>query len=319
MSEEASLEVGAAWGSPPPAEIGALVRTVDIGEGTVSFALQFQRTAFLVLLSAMVGFLISIIPAALLVWVLTDWIGVERETARFIAKGLAAVVSLGAAALAAPLAWGENAPASRTHIGREGVARFDRRSDRAGVGPSALMRFEDVWHLVITGRVNVESNPSDPTRVHFDYQWIGFSGAILFRLRGVYECEASGVRNWFGNRKEIDLAEEIEQAWNDFQLRRAREALDAGDVVELVRDVNNRSRRARIGRGFVEMIDGARVERWEAQDIDSLALSGGAVTILRRDPLRGKDQEHRYPGGEMENESFFPLALREIVGVRVKR
>jgi hypothetical protein len=320
MSEEARRKAGVGRGSSSqaPAEIGELVRAVDTGEGMVSFALQLKHAGLLVGVSAFVGFVLSIIPGAILVWVLTDLLGVERETARLVAKGLVALVTFGAAAIAAPAAWGVNAPASRTYIGREGVARLERRGK--GAGPRVLMRFEEARQLVRTTRKDaaIQGKLHSPT-LHFDYQWLSASGATLLRLHGAYyRADKGGLLVPGEDAKAHALAEEIERAWNDFLLRRARAAIEAGEVVEVVRDVQDRSRRARIGRGFVTMIDGARIERWDAQEIGSLALEGGTVTILRRDPLRGRDQEHSYPGGVVENESFFPLALREIAGVYVE-
>ncbi|MDC3962913.1 hypothetical protein [Polyangium jinanense] len=303
----------------PPPEIGdvrSVGSTMQAGEKPVTLSLRALRTSVLVAFSAVAVGVVSLVPIGMLVWLLRQ-LGVGAPLTEAIAAALTVVAAAVGAWFAAPIAWEVNGPvASCTYVGKDGLARHTWGDPL----PRVVLRFEDARALVKVVRTRQKG---DSNRVEFDLRWMGRRGAfVAFRIHGVYEGErpTAGARP---EHQEYLFAVAAERAWNEWLLRKAREDVESHGALEIGRDARDLSRRARIGREFIELFDGERVERWSAIEVDEIHVKGGTVVIRRIDPMRGKRSiERRYPGsapGAMDNESFFPLALREIAGLPVEQ
>ncbi|MDI1475351.1 hypothetical protein [Polyangium sp. y55x31] len=303
----------------PPPEIGdvrSVGSTVQAGEQPVTLSLRVLRTAVLVGGSAVGLGVVSLVPIGMLVWLLRQ-LGFGSPVTEALAAALSLVAAAVGAWFAAPIAWEVNGPvASCTYVGKDGLARYTWGDPL----PRVVLRFEDARALVKVVRTRKKG---ETNRVEFDLRWMGRRGVgAAFRIHGFYEGErpAAGARP---EHQEYLFAVAAERAWNEWLLRKAREDVESLGAIEIGRDARDVSRRARIGRGFIELFDGERVETWAAIEVDQIQVKGGTVVIRRIDPMRGKRSiERRYPGsapGAMDNESFFPLALREIAGLPVEQ
>ena len=287
----------------PPPEIGDVLSAssnLASNEEPVTPLKRLTRAALLTCLSGWVALLVLLIPAAIFVWILEHGFGVGQELAQLLAKVLVFAGSAVVAAVTAPIAWQVNGPFPRcTYVGREGLARFSW-GERL---PNAVLRFAEAKTLRRRVRTLRQKRS-------FSLDWYGGRGIVrLFSIAGSVAP------------KEDDLSFAIaaERAWNAFLLERAREEILVRGFFELVRDVKDSSKRARIGPSFVDLIDGDRIERWTPLDVDVVEVDRGSVIARRHDPLRGRSSiEKRYPGGEMDNESFFPFVLREIARLPVE-
>lgn len=293
----------------PPPEIGDVISVgsnLETGAEPVTAFTRLWRTALLTGAAGWVALIALLIPAAILVWLLMQGFGVEQETARLIAKVLVTIGSLVTAGFAAPIAWQVNGPFPKcSYVGREGLAQF-AWGERL---PSAVLKFAEARTLRRQIKQGKEDREGKRRRT-FLLAWYGGSGLLQkFVIRG--EIAEKDPEHAFA------LA--AERAWNAHLLERAQQEVEKRGYVELVRDDKDASKRVRIGRSFMELVDGDRIERWSASDLDSVEVNQGAVIVRRHDPLRGRSSiEKRYPAGEMENESFFPIALREIARMPVE-
>ncbi|HVK66998.1 MAG TPA: hypothetical protein VM694_21080 [Polyangium sp.] len=304
----------------PPPEIGdvrSVGSTVQAGEKPVTLSLRVARTSVLVAFAAVAVGVVSLVPIGILVWLLRQGFGLGSPWTESISYVLTAIAAAVGGWFAAPIAWEVNGPtASCTYVGKDGLAQHTWGDPL----PRVVLRFEDARALVKVVRVRKKG---ETNRVEFDLRWMGRrSVGAAFRIHGHYDGEAPSA----GAQPEhqpYHFAVAAERAWNDWLLRKAREDVGARGAIEIGRDARNPTRRARIGLGFIELFDGERVERWSAIEVDEIAVKGGTVVIRRIDPMRGKRSiERRYPGGApgaMDNESFFPLVLREIAGLPVEQ
>ncbi|MDI1445620.1 hypothetical protein [Polyangium sp. 6x1] len=303
----------------PPPEIGdvrSVGSTVQAGDKPVTLSLRVARTSVLAAFSAVAVGLVSLVPIGMLVWLLRQ-LGFGAPFTEALAAALALVAAAVGAWFAAPIAWDVNGPvASCTYVGTDGLARYTWGDPL----PRTVLRFEDARALVKRVRTRKKG---EMDRVEFDLRWMGRRGVgVGFRIHGHYDGErpSAGVRP---EHQAYLFAVAAERAWNEWLLRKAREEVASRGAIEIGRDARDVSRRARIGLGFIELFDGERVERWSAIEVDQIQVKGGTVVIRRIDPMRGKRSiERRYPGsapGAMDNESFFPLVLREIAGLPVEQ
>lgn len=322
IAENAKLHTGEAipkglriFALPPP-EIGDVISAggnLEAGGDPVGVVQRFFRASLLAGVSAWVGAIVLVIPAAILVWLLKDGFGVDGAIARPIGLVFVILGALVVAGFAFPIAWQVNGPStSCTYVGREGLARF-AWGHRL---PSSLLRFGDARSLEKRVRRLKPGDEKAAGSLEFDLQWYGGAGLVrLFRIRGKGKLDPATGRI---EHEDFAFAASAERAWNGFLLDRARADIQKRGFFEVVRDPRDASRRARIGDGFVELVDGDRVERWSAPELDVVEVDRGAVTVRRHDPLRGHGTiERRYPGGVMDNASFFALALREIARLPV--
>jgi hypothetical protein len=304
----------------PPPEIGdvrSVGSTLQAGERPVTFSLRVLRTALLVGVSGAATGAVALIPISMLVWLLKQWFGLGPPLTEVIGAVLVLVAAAVGARVTAPIAWDVNGPfASCTYVGQEGIARHAWGDPL----PQMVLRFEDARALVKRVR---RREKGETTRVEFDLRWMVPSRVgAAFRIHGFYEGEtpSAGARP---EHQEYLFAVAAERAWNAWLLERARRDVESRGAFEMQTDAQDPSRQARIGPGFVELIDGERVERWNAFEVDAIEVRGGTVVLRRIDPMRGIHSiERRYPGGapgRMDNESFFPLALREIARLPVEQ
>jgi hypothetical protein len=307
--------------APPPPAIGEVLcagSTASRGEAPVSLGTQIQRGGVLLVATFfVVGFCAFIV--LIILGLLLHALGVPKSILGGPVEVLAVLIGAFAAAKVSPLALGVNAPAMCSYVGREGVAIFLQRPGEGSQRPTKLLLFADARALVRTARDERERPEHDP-RIRFAFQWFALHGKHgALRLAGLYEEDGRQSEAMAPHRHDHALARAAEAAWNQHLLARARAQIAQRGYVELVRDRADTSRRARVGTGYLEIIAGDRVERWEAREIDAVTVEGGTVCVRRRDFLRGiNEKTFRYEGGAMENESFFPLAIEALAGITVE-
>jgi hypothetical protein len=297
-----------------PEALGPISYDIDIGKsvmGAMGLPRQVARAGFIMAMAAGGAFVASLIPVFIVMVLVENLLGLDPHTKSIVGLILMGILVLAAVVLIAPFSWRTSMPSVRFYVGAHGVTRSERIGDLP-TGTPKVFFFAHAFALKCDD--GSETHPRrDGSFVHFDYRWLGSTGAAVFRLRGSYAKKDGKPADDFARHS---LARAVVAAWNEHLVGRARRAVAEGGFLEFIRDTNDASRRARIGEGYVELIDGARIERWPCAEIDAFKVERGDVTITRRDTHRGQTSEHRYPGGAMENQSFFLLALWEIGGVK---
>jgi len=301
----------------PPPEIGDVISVGSTAIAGIPPGSRLTRvlvTGLFLCLFGGVGAGLSLIPIAMLLWVLENWLALGSDVRVLVALGLMIAAGIFAARKAAPIVWQMAGPVPTcTYVGDRGIARFALGDPL----PRAVLKFLEARSLVRTVKRVGGASP----RIQFDFRFLDPVGREIFRIQGERSDEEapSGA---FADDQEWLFALSAERAWNHWLLGLTYEQLEDGWKVELRRDRRDPSRLLRIGKGWIELCDGSQVDRYCGPEVDEVEVVGGTVTLRRMDPLRGRQSfERRYLGGEpgdVENELFLPIALRVFGGWNVE-
>lgn len=195
-----------------------------------------------------------------------------------------------------------------TFVGTDGVSRSLRA--RNGVETETL-RWEDAAHLKFQQTRNYTNGVY--TGTVYDFTWRGPDGKKRFRISGGFrqkEVEAAPPGN------EIHFAHAAEASWTAWRLGHLAEQLEQRGAIEFA---VGRKNRIALSDGAMELRWGDKVERLTPEDIDSVTIDTGFMTIKRvgaRAGLFSSDGVFRFNVNGMEDFRVFLAALNGLMGIR---
>lgn len=177
-------------------------------------------------------------------------------------------------------------------------------------GPSsAVLAFDDANELRVK-RVRQHVN-GGYTGTHYNYRWTARDGREVFHIHGSYFDTAA-----IPPHDPVTFAFAAERAWTKHKIAQIDRALRAEGVARFAsgRDTIG------VGKGFVELHAGGRIERIGRPEIASIQAWQGQLIIKRIGATEGffsSEGVFKFPIANMADFTVFAITLEEQVGIRL--
>jgi hypothetical protein len=193
-----------------------------------------------------------------------------------------------------------------SYVGTAGMSRHTIKGDVEATPEHEIFLFDDATDLTTAQTRHYTNGVYTGTSYNFD--WKDHNGQRVFRLHGSY-------RSKDGNPKPKDpfhFAQSGEFAWSNYLLDILQEELEQHGSVEF--KVNKKDR-VRVGPGFLELEFKGKTERVNAEDIQTLQVSGGSFQIKTHDARwLGRKGKFHFDYAAMANARVFLLSLEALAG-----
>lgn len=178
------------------------------------------------------------------------------------------------------------------------------------LGPSSrVLRFEDARELRVQ-RIRQFVN-GVYTGTFYTYTWTGRDGRQAFRINGSYRDDQP-----IAAHDPVNFGLASERAWTKHKIALVDRALKAEGVARFASGASTIG----VGRGFLELNHGGRLERIDRSEIGSILAQQGTLVVRRVGAKEGffsSEGIFKFPIAQMADFTVFAITLEEQLQIRL--
>ncbi|MCY2962422.1 MAG: hypothetical protein NT069_02015 [Planctomycetota bacterium] len=228
-----------------------------------------------------------------------------------LVSGLGAVIGSAVAGVVTIIATGFRGAC--TYVGEAGIARLVFKGERTDVETELLFLFEEAAELRTSQTVNYTNGVY--TGTNYNFVWSSANQKKIATLQGSYHSE-NGTP---AAKDPFCFAQAAENAWSQQYLDHAKAELEKSGAISFALTGKDK---VRVGPGFIELIQGGKKDRLDADDVQEVSLHDGQFTVKRVGAKSGflgigKSGIFTFNYAQMANARVFLMAIDMLVGLQV--